>query len=109
MEYTKGKWIINFSEERNGTISVYVPLRGTVARIYTRSCDDYKANAHLIAAAPDMYEALKLNSYLLNDLLCDVADLTDWGISEYVINNLLRQINDRLSRCNKALTKAKGE
>jgi len=59
MEYTKGEWILDFSEEHNGVISIYVPKKGTVAKIFTRSCDDYEANAHLIAAAPSLYEALK--------------------------------------------------
>jgi len=59
MEYTKGEWILDFSEEHNGVVSIYVPKKGTIARIYTRSCDNYKANANLIASAPELYEALE--------------------------------------------------
>lgn len=57
MEYTKGEWALIEDED---TFQVYVPTKFTVAKIHKRWGDDAKANAHLIAAAPEMYEALKL-------------------------------------------------
>ncbi len=56
MAYTKGEWAVI---EDDATFQVYVPSKSTVAKIHKRWGDDGKANAQLISASPDMYEALK--------------------------------------------------
>ena len=61
--FTKGPWPV----ERTGDGKRYVVgnklVEGyyEVAEVYSDDCDpdEAKANAHLIAAAPDMYEALE--------------------------------------------------
>ncbi len=55
MNYTKGEWKIRAIE--TGHILVYCDS-GLIADVYN-NINGYEANANLIAAAPDMYEALK--------------------------------------------------
>ena len=51
MDYTKGEWEIEKKE--HGFLGVTTTETGICSQIAT------EANAHLIAAAPDMYEALR--------------------------------------------------
>jgi hypothetical protein len=55
MEYTKGEWRID------ETLGCWIKANGKAICAISASLDmpEYKANAHLIAAAPDMYEALQ--------------------------------------------------
>lgn len=55
MSYTKGEWTLNIGDD--GAV-IYEPDIGTIAEIPI-DIMGWEANAHLIAAAPDMYEALK--------------------------------------------------
>lgn len=69
MNYTKGEWLIHWSNirDKEGSdlrIKLNEHLGGMedIAIILSPRCCNVKeceANAHLIAAAPDMYEALK--------------------------------------------------
>ncbi len=53
MEYTKGRW----KQGKRHTDTIYMADENT--RIATCFSPNAEANAHLIVAAPDMYEALK--------------------------------------------------
>ena len=57
MEYTKGKWEV----ENVGDCSLIMGGNTCVARTFQTfyPAEEQEANAHLIAAAPDMHEALK--------------------------------------------------
>lgn len=85
MEYTKGKW------ETVGN-SIYARLPEPEIICYVQG-ENHKANARLIASAPDLYEACKnlLNAFNL-----------ETGEFEYIHSN-------RLTEAQKALAKAKGE
>lgn len=52
-QYTKGKWTVD---------PTYDWVRDKTGRVVANCTghEDQKANAHLIAAAPDLYEACKL-------------------------------------------------
>jgi len=54
MNYTKGKWKVD-KQGRDYPNMVIEPTSGRVIA----DCYDSEANAHLIASAPDMYEALR--------------------------------------------------
>ena len=57
MSYTKGEWKV---ERSQGTFNDWIVDSDgkAIALMYTEA-GNLKANAHLIAAAPDMYEALQ--------------------------------------------------
>ena len=63
MDYTKGEWIATKTHNFTGTLVSYIYC-GQKNIAQTRLSDneatpeENQANAHLIAAAPDMYEAL---------------------------------------------------
>jgi hypothetical protein len=56
MEYTKGDWRIH--RDGAGNLQVFAERPETGNKI-AKVIDNNRANAHLIAAAPDMYEALQ--------------------------------------------------
>jgi hypothetical protein len=68
MNYTKGHWTI--TQTQSGTLSILSSDAKPIALLqlrvppyddnFVRDCNELKGNAHLIAAAPDMYAALKL-------------------------------------------------
>ena len=58
MEYTKGEWEYKSINEKHWIICDHIEYECVVAEI-TENIPEMKANAHLIAAAPDMYEACK--------------------------------------------------
>lgn len=68
-QFTKGKWSIGCGNYPS-IIEVNIPGRLSIPMVFTATdltCGDSQeiiANAHLIAAAPDMYE-------MLNDILCN--------------------------------------
>ena len=65
MEYTKREW--KTVKEGNGYWKIYGENDSEVAVAYNAKTDKVlEANAHLIAAAPDMYEALKEGLKLLD-------------------------------------------
>ena len=63
MNYTKGEW-----HNHKGIIETHYAPRGAVIAEVNSATSQWEANAHLIAAAPDMYEALRLltNLYIAN-------------------------------------------
>lgn len=76
MKYTKGKWklIGDRAEDCIGIdiVSVFAYKMIPVARIPYKEWENSEANAHLIAAAPEMYEALKNTT----EALCDACKHT---------------------------------
>jgi len=68
MNYTKGEWkVVPIPMDANNRIMSYHSdyYRTAIADVFGMNGED-KANAHLIAAAPMMYEALKA----FDDYLC---------------------------------------
>lgn len=56
-KHTPGPW--QWTQHFDPTISIYKDGFGQIARLYDSSVGTGKANARLIAAAPDLLEALK--------------------------------------------------
>ena len=92
--FTKSPWIIkgDITDAQNGDIAIGTG-KGTLIALAYKS-NTANANAHLIAAAPDTYEALEvlLNRY---DAICDIAGLD--------------KDNPASNKARKALKKARGE
>ena len=60
MEYTKGEWrIIKDVDNRTHIMGFESDFERNVCMLSVRSPEEVEANAHLIASAPDLYEALK--------------------------------------------------
>jgi hypothetical protein len=60
MDYTKGEWAVSPNDNQRGVYGIYAPNgKGRVCTITNRSPKEELANANLISAAPEMYEALK--------------------------------------------------
>ena len=104
MEYTQGKWA-NIGHYGNLMSEIAVPGLA-ICTVWTRKeCDATKntlkkkyeddpegiANAHLISAAPDMYEALKS---VLSSVVCN----GDWSISYAIDRDIRLQINAALAK-----------
>ena len=56
-KHTPGPW--QWTQHIDPTISIYKDGFGQIARLYDSSAGTGKANARLIAAAPDLLEALQ--------------------------------------------------
>lgn len=56
-KHTSGPW--QWTQHFDPTISIYKDGFGQIARLYDSSAGTGKANARLIAAAPDLLEALQ--------------------------------------------------
>ena len=57
VKHTPGPW--QWTQHFDPTISIYKDGFGQIARLYDSSAGTGKANARLIAAAPDLLEALQ--------------------------------------------------
>lgn len=62
---TKGEW--KYGEDRDGRpcVALYFPeqmsrVHAIIARVFGKDVNEAKANAQLIASAPDMYKALRV-------------------------------------------------
>ena len=64
-KHTKGEWTVEETESVNFGGNIIIRSKNKLI------CNVYgnKANANLIAAAPEMYEELKITKYLLETLL----------------------------------------
>jgi len=92
MAYTKGPW-----EKKNGSLRVQVKDNPCVAICYTDTfgtSGEAAGNAHLIAAAPDLLEALKA-------LWCDIV--------EYNVINHMPQANNNHAMLQAVAAMAKAE
>ncbi len=102
MNYTKGKWYAN-EIPRNGKDQQYciASNSGPICLIGTKTpnCyDELTANAQLISAAPDMYEALKEIKKFANDALRGDILASEAAAASQVIE----------AKCYLALSKAEG-
>lgn len=61
--YTKGEWKV---EEHRGETNIATEFQN-IAKMCFDDSHTLKANAHLIAAAPDMYEALKEIKHIVTE------------------------------------------
>jgi len=96
MNYTKGEWSISYGGEVEGR-ERYAVTTNTTEICQLRAKKDPKeieANAYLISAAPDMYEALKG--------LCHA-----YNVDEYSL--ILSQDPEYWQKVFRALAKAEGE
>ena len=59
MKYTKGEWVVELFNKDRGEKGGYFIGNGEVPIATMTSVPEVKANAHLIAAAPELYEACK--------------------------------------------------
>lgn len=83
-----------------------VALGKTVARIYCSEPEVDPYNAHLIAAAPELYEALEAVMKLIDDgmLVRNISGdhQSNWAVKQLPLVQTLQQVNT-------ALSKARGE
>lgn len=71
-KFTKGEWHVQDYNEIDGTIRVN---QGNIVITYANHTEESEANAHLIAAAPEMYAMLEgLLKNLLKGEECDVFE-----------------------------------
>jgi hypothetical protein len=93
-EYTKGNW--EAKEMANGCWAINAGLdnRKTIVQVW--NFPEVEANADLIAAAPEMYEALKVAKVRLEKLIAYVPD------SKYqdfeLLHDLFAWIDEALSK-----------
>lgn len=100
-KFTKGDWIAFYPHEvlSEGLMSIESDVGKLIckAEVYKSNISEATANAHLIAAAPEMYA----------ELLADVARITK--ILETFTGLKNEPLNNELSRKIKLLAKARGE
>lgn len=63
MNYTKGPWKLH-----NNKPWIVTSKHKAICEMKNRECEDNEANASLISAAPDMYEALKTACLVIENL-----------------------------------------
>ena len=114
-EYTKGPWFVNtvnrdreYPSAKVGSIDWECDCCCNCDRV---SCSECDANAHLISAAPDMYEALKelLNNPLTASYYTSHKDM-DMAFAEEVPGYKAdcESITNCFDACIAALAKAEG-
>ena len=87
----KGEWRVGESFGKGQDYPIYADDDYEIARVFIHN-GEQTANAHLIASAPTMYEALQV---LQHDFIT-LAQL--YGISEEGINTILRKSNNALAK-----------
>lgn len=99
-QFTKGKWAVSpygYVE----VASVYNPKMNLIVCSLQydehTKFDNWTANANLLAAAPDMYEALKHSRGVISTLLVMVKMDNDEKI---ICHEALLKINESLSKAN---------
>ena len=99
-KFTKGEWVIQNYNGKGSCIDIDTKI-GNICQVYSLVETDYKtphneeliANAKLIAAAPDMFNALE-------ELLAQVKQFTAGNIGEQ------DYFRDEISNAKKAIKKA---
>lgn len=111
VKWTKGPWIVGkgagyFLKRPDAEARRESALAVGMSPAVTLVCEpgwfddgEAKANAHLIAAAPDLYAALELDRALFNDFL----------MAKFSNDGLPRLIRERIAVIDAALAKARGE
>lgn len=108
MNYTKGEWRLEHLLAGQYPVYIYDENGMAIAEATNRldginnekAKEEMIANARLIAAAPDMYEALKA---VLSSAVCDDFDKSGLAITHYAIDGNIRKL------INQALSKADGK
>src|SRR5687767_9415560 len=97
MKWTHGNWSSYDDRGSTGRLEI-VAVGKTVARIFKTTGDEAEdlANAHLIAAAPELYEALG-------------ACLAQMRIWVSINGDMVGAIQEKIDAGEKALAKARGE
>ncbi len=84
-KHTPGPWTARKAPERNAYAWDVEGAQGTVPTIARMALVDrvseVEANAHLIAAAPAMYEALQMVATTLYDMADSAGDVPEWNES----------------------------
>ena len=94
MEYTKGEWKIEASSLDSDWAYVAIPFSGEEGSYRIIAYSPNKNDAHLIAAAPDLYEALREIRGLLNMYAGDLPKVPRDAMK---------------ARCEQAIAKAEGK
>src|SRR3990167_4516342 len=102
MNYTKGEWkvqgrFLKLSAFIGTEYSIYSDDNYELARVFLHN-GEQKFNAHLISAAPDMYEALKIAEVRIHN---EIRHHPEAGDYRKILQDELRQVM-------KALAKAEG-
>lgn len=108
-KYTPGPWHIAVMESPDDDIDVRAHMNTQIARLWLDDAPDYewndqqRANANLIAAAPDMLDALKASYAVTKDALDDLRSL---GAQDSILAMRLAN-SERVIR--EAIAKAEGK
>ena len=94
-KHTPGPW--QWTQHFDPTISIYKDGFGQIARLYDSSAGTGKANARLIAAAPDLLEALQ-----------GILGYFDSGNSVSVSQATIKARSDEVKAARAAIAKATG-
>jgi len=102
MEYTRGEWEAVFGEyQGNGEFVVYQGDTGTICR-GDNEMIDWKANAILIAAAPDLLEALK-------ETISELNRAYEWMLENNKMSDVIStQRKSTIEKGKAAIAKAEG-
>ena len=95
-KFTKGPWDTRLSRSHTHHVSgdnEYVSICSMSAWLWSDPREESIANAHLIAAAPELYETL-------TQLIDDLSNTVEEGLFEH---------SETVIRCRLALAKARGE
>ena len=102
-EYTKGPWFVNtvnrdreYPSVKASSIDWECNCCCNCDRV---SCSECEANAHLISAAPEMYEELRASNAMLLAVICACREVDD---------SIKEEVHKRIKCNNKALAKAEG-
>ena len=94
-KHTPGPW--QWTQHFDPTISIYKDGFGQIARLYDSSAGTGKANARLIAAAPDLLDALE-----------GIIGYFDSGNSVSVSQATIKASSDEIKAARAAIAKATG-
>jgi hypothetical protein len=113
-KFTKGPWKATYDSQLQAAIEIYntedrimvavLPDRGTV-----EAMSEIEANANLIAAAPDMYEALKEVVALVCDSCLEYERFKDLSYGRQKVVIAENPCNNCTNKVVIALRKARGE
>lgn len=94
-KHTPGPWVKDYGNTTWHIKSIANPIEGTPtvavyhgAKSLTES--EKEANAHLIAAAPELYEALEDALKVINECIPDVCDVPVPGVAPKIRNALAK-------------------
>lgn len=102
-KFTPGLWETEYDNHGNGSYSEWLNILApnkTIAQVgcCRKMTEEDKANAYLIAAAPELYEAIEA-----------VISFLEYGIRPAVADPLAGEVGDEADELKKALAKAEGK